>query len=155
MRFFWKKCIPRAAVLLGVVLLGIFMVRQKSHFMANNIRPKWIRSEAKINSYACPTVVVKWAFLANFLEYCSENGSYLRLEWSKIDTTNTVLLEKDCLGLKSLYYSLVRNFWKCRPSCCQSSNSQKIDSYSHVATVCLITLWRIEWCSVLRPDFIA
>ncbi len=43
--------------------------------------------------------------MANFLEYGSENGSYLRLEWSKIDTTNTVVLEKDCFKIATLLFS--------------------------------------------------
>ncbi len=78
--------------------------------MANKMRPQCARSDRRIKSYGRSTEVVsKWSFLANFCEYGSENGLYLRLEWSKIDTTNTVVLEKDCSKIAVLQF-LIRNF---------------------------------------------
>ncbi len=74
--------------------------------MANGITPKWPRSDGYFDSYAHWTEVLsKRSFLVDFLEYGSENGPYLGLEWSKIDATNAVVLEKDSFTIAILQFS--------------------------------------------------
>ncbi len=93
----------------GVVLLGTSLYFWNVQIVANRMAPKWPRSDGYCDSYAHSTEVLsKRPFLVDFLEYGSENGPYLRVEWSKIDATNTVVLRK--VALQSPYCSLVRNF---------------------------------------------
>ncbi len=91
-----------------VVLLGTSYNFWKVHFMANRMAQKWPRSDEYFDSYAYSTEVLsKRPFLLDFLEYGSENGPYLGLEWSKIDATNAVVLEKDCFTIAVLQFSTI------------------------------------------------
>ncbi len=89
-----------------VVLLGTSWYFWKEHFVTNRMAPKWARSDGYFDSYVHSTgVLSKLAFLVDFLEYGSEIGPYLRTEWSKIDATNAVVLEKDCFTIAMLQFS--------------------------------------------------
>ncbi len=83
-----------------------FIYFWKVQFVANGMASKWPRSGGHFDSYAHSTEVLsKRPFLVHFLEYGSENGPYLRVEWSKIDATNAVVLEKDCSTIAVLQLS--------------------------------------------------
>ncbi len=87
----------------GVELLATSWYFWKVHFMANRMASKWPRSDEYFDSYAYSTdVLSKPPFLLDFLEYGSENGPYLGLEWSKIDARNAVVLENDCFTIAVL-----------------------------------------------------
>ncbi len=49
--------------------------------------------------------MAKWPFLVDFIEYGSENGPCLCEEWSKIDATNVIVLEKDCFTIAVFQFS--------------------------------------------------
>ncbi len=74
--------------------------------MANRMAPKWPRFDGYLDSSAHSTEVSsKRPFLVDSLEYGSENGPYLGLEWSKIDATSAVVLENDRFAIAVLQFS--------------------------------------------------
>ncbi len=91
----------------GVARLGTSFYFWRVQFVANRMAPKWLRSDGHFDIYAHSTEVSpKRPFFFDFLEYGWENGPYLRVEWSKIDATNAVVHEKDCVTIAVLQFSM-------------------------------------------------